>query len=79
MIMSKFKIEGISKISDIMKSIFRICAEKRIDFTVSYNDGSNEARFDKKLKKVSINIGDLGDENLLLTLEKMEKEVRKES
>jgi hypothetical protein len=79
--MLEYKTEHITKISEVMKSIFRICGEKKIEMTILNEENSNnqnEVDFDREEKHICFNLSDFNDENLLNYLRTWEETLKKE-
>jgi len=79
--MLEHKTEYVTKISEVMKSIFRICGEKKIELTILHEErpgNQNEIDFDKDAKHICFTLSDFDDENLLIYLETWEETLKKE-
>jgi uncharacterized NAD(P)/FAD-binding protein YdhS len=74
--MTNFKTPEIEEISDILKSIYRICAEKGIEFEHTMDGEENEVAYNKKTKKISFNLPNLEEENLIKNLKHWENEIK---
>jgi hypothetical protein len=80
--MIKFKTPEIDKISDILKSIYRTCGEKGIEFECTMeldhpeDNKENTVTYDQKNKKMLINFVNLEEKNLIENLLHWEEKIK---
>jgi hypothetical protein len=74
--MLEFKTPEISKISEILKSIFLICGKKGIEFNCIMEGEVNEVTFDGEKKILTFNLPDLKEKNLIENLIHWEEKIK---
>jgi hypothetical protein len=74
--MLEFKTPEIRKISDILKSIHKVCGEKGIEFEYVTNGNTNEVTFDQGKKKITFILPNLEEKNLIENMEHWMKVIK---